>query len=93
MLDKKRVLGSGAQTLEVSAIGFGAMGMHHGFGPNPGDYTPPPPNFSTACNPEWSHVAPFCMSHAQEFRKADGPCRGARRDPVRYCGKLWPLPQ
>ncbi len=37
MLDKKRVLGSGAQTLEVSAIGFGAMGMHHGFGPNPGD--------------------------------------------------------
>lgn len=29
-----RTLGQG---LEVSAIGFGAMGMSHGYGPNPGD--------------------------------------------------------
>jgi aryl-alcohol dehydrogenase-like predicted oxidoreductase len=32
---KKRVLGSGG--LEVSAIGFGCMGMSQSFGPNPGD--------------------------------------------------------
>ncbi|HEY0816854.1 MAG TPA: aldo/keto reductase [Pseudonocardia sp.] len=33
----KRILGSGANTLEVSAIGFGCMGMSQSFGPNPGD--------------------------------------------------------
>jgi aryl-alcohol dehydrogenase-like predicted oxidoreductase len=32
---EKRVLGSGG--LEVSAIGFGCMGMSQSFGPNPGD--------------------------------------------------------
>ena len=32
---KKRTLGSGG--LEVSAIGFGCMGMSQSFGPNPGD--------------------------------------------------------
>ena len=32
---EKRVLGSG--TLEVSALGFGCMGMSQSFGPNPGD--------------------------------------------------------
>src|SRR6201990_3695501 len=32
---KKRVLGSGQ--LEVSALGFGCMGMSQSFGPNPGD--------------------------------------------------------
>src|SRR6201991_2500282 len=32
---EKRGLGSGG--LEVSAIGFGCMGMSQGFGPNPGD--------------------------------------------------------
>ena len=32
---EKRVLGSGA--LEVSALGFGCMGMSQSFGPNPGD--------------------------------------------------------
>lgn len=32
---EKRILGSGG--LEVSALGFGCMGMSHGFGPNPGD--------------------------------------------------------
>jgi aryl-alcohol dehydrogenase-like predicted oxidoreductase len=32
---EKRVLGSGG--LEVSALGFGCMGMSQGFGPNPGD--------------------------------------------------------
>src|ERR1700753_3327194 len=32
---KKRVLGSGK--LEVSALGFGCMGMSQSFGPNPGD--------------------------------------------------------
>lgn len=37
MLTKKRTLGAGAQALEVSALGLGAMGMHHGYGPNPGD--------------------------------------------------------
>jgi aryl-alcohol dehydrogenase-like predicted oxidoreductase len=31
----KRILGSGG--LEVSAIGFGCMGMSQSFGPNPGD--------------------------------------------------------
>ena len=31
----KRVLGSGR--LEVSALGFGCMGMSQSFGPNPGD--------------------------------------------------------
>jgi len=33
----KRVLGSGG--LEVSALGFGCMGMSQSFGPNPGDRT------------------------------------------------------
>ena len=32
---KKRILGSGG--LEVSALGFGCMGMSQSFGPNPGD--------------------------------------------------------
>jgi aryl-alcohol dehydrogenase-like predicted oxidoreductase len=32
---EKRILGSGK--LEVSALGFGCMGMSQGFGPNPGD--------------------------------------------------------
>ena len=32
---KKRVLGS--SKLEVSALGFGCMGMSQSFGPNPGD--------------------------------------------------------
>jgi aryl-alcohol dehydrogenase-like predicted oxidoreductase len=32
---EKRILGSGG--LEVSAIGFGCMGMSQSFGPNPGD--------------------------------------------------------
>jgi aryl-alcohol dehydrogenase-like predicted oxidoreductase len=32
---EKRVLGSGK--LEVSALGFGCMGMSQSFGPNPGD--------------------------------------------------------
>ncbi len=31
----KRILGSGG--LEVSALGFGCMGMSQSFGPNPGD--------------------------------------------------------
>jgi aryl-alcohol dehydrogenase-like predicted oxidoreductase len=31
----KRILGSGG--LEVSALGFGCMGMSHSYGPNPGD--------------------------------------------------------
>lgn len=33
----KRILGSSG--LEVSALGFGCMGMSQGFGPNPGDRT------------------------------------------------------
>lgn len=37
MLTKKRTLGAGPNALEVSALGLGAMGMHHGYGPNPGD--------------------------------------------------------
>ena len=32
---EKRILGSGG--LEVSALGFGCMGMSQSFGPNPGD--------------------------------------------------------
>src|ERR1700756_1280992 len=32
---EKRILGSGK--LEVSALGFGCMGMSQAFGPNPGD--------------------------------------------------------
>src|SRR6201987_2281831 len=32
---EKRILGSGK--LEVSALGFGCMGMSQSFGPNPGD--------------------------------------------------------
>ena len=32
---KKRILGSGG--LEISALGFGCMGMSQSFGPNPGD--------------------------------------------------------
>jgi aryl-alcohol dehydrogenase-like predicted oxidoreductase len=32
----KRILGSGSDGLEVSALGFGCMGMSQSFGPNPG---------------------------------------------------------
>ncbi len=36
---EKRILGSGGLSggLEVSALGFGCMGMSQSFGPNPGD--------------------------------------------------------
>ena len=37
MLKKQRTLGAGPNALRVSALGLGAMGMNHGYGPNPGD--------------------------------------------------------
>jgi membrane-associated phospholipid phosphatase len=42
------------------------------FGGHPGDYRPTPPGFNPECNPEWTHVRPFCMVHGDQYR-LDGP--------------------